>query len=75
MEECRGRSGRELSDGPGKLCRALGITADHDVLNLVSSQVIWIGDDGTEPEQTLARPRAGISKGVDRPWRFRCMFR
>jgi 3-methyladenine DNA glycosylase Mpg len=33
------------------------------------------GPTNAEPEQTLARPRAGISKGVDRPWRFRCMFR
>jgi DNA-3-methyladenine glycosylase len=75
MEARRGRSGRELSNGPGKLCRALGITADHDGLDLVASQTIWISDDGAKPDKTLVGQRVGISKGVQTPWRFRSVSR
>lgn len=71
MEARRGLSGRELSNGPGKLCRALGITAGHDGLDLVSSGIVWIGDDGAKPEKTLVGPRVGIRQGVETPWRFR----
>lgn len=75
MQERRGRSGRELSNGPGKLCRALGITADHNGLNLAASRIIWISDDGTEPDETLVGKRVGISKGIETPWRFRSISR
>jgi DNA-3-methyladenine glycosylase len=75
MEARRGRSGRELSNGPGKLCRALGITAEHDGLDLVASQTIWMSDDGAEQRKTLIGPRVGISKGTETPWRFRSVGR
>lgn len=71
MERRRGRSGRDLVNGPGKLCQALGISAIHNGLDLVSGPVIRIVDDGTVVSEVIAGPRVGIRKGVDTPWRFR----
>ncbi len=68
---------RSLTDGPGKLTRALGIGLRHDAVDLVDGgshddAEISIVDDGcAPPKQPLTGPRIGISKGVDTPWRFR----
>jgi len=65
------RRGREdhLTDGPGKLCQALGITGDHDGTSVVDGRV-QLCAARTGPEDVAATPRVGISKAVDRPWRF-----
>ncbi len=66
-----GRPDRELANGPGKLCQALGIVADHNGADLLDGPVI-VADDGTPPPQSpLVGPRIGITKGVETPWRFR----
>ena len=68
----RARPDRELSNGPGKLCAALGIELKHDGLDLLGDRGVSIEDDGTEPPPTpLIGPRIGISKAVDSPLRFR----
>ncbi len=68
-----GRRDVELADGPGKLCRALGITGEQYGTDLCDDGApVRIVDDGTPPpERPLAGPRVGITKAVDRPWRFR----
>lgn len=65
------RRGREdhLTDGPGKLCQALGITGDHDGTSVVDGPVRLSAAE-TRPVRVEATPRIGISKAVDRPWRF-----
>lgn len=65
------RRGREdhLTDGPGKLCQALGITGDHDGTSVVDGPV-QLSAGRTGPVQVETTPRIGISKAVDRPWRF-----
>jgi DNA-3-methyladenine glycosylase len=69
MAERRGLfSPRDLCSGPGKLAEALGITRAHDGLSL----------DEAPFSLTLARtapgiaigPRIGITKAVEKPWRF-----
>ena len=68
----RGRPDRELSNGPGKLCAALGIELDHDGIDLLGDGRVSIDDDGTDPPTNpLVGPRIGISKAVDAPLRFR----
>jgi DNA-3-methyladenine glycosylase len=68
----RGCPERGLSDGPGKLCQALGIELAHDGTDLLGERDIALLDDGTPPPVApLVGPRVGISKAVDRPWRFR----
>jgi len=68
-----GRPDRELADGPGKLCQALSIGLSHDGTDLCSAHSpVTLHDDGTAPPNEPVRgPRVGITKGVDRPWRFR----
>ena len=66
-----GRPDSELANGPGKLCQALGIVADHNGADLVDGPVT-LADDGTAPPQSpLVGPRIGITKGAETPWRFR----
>lgn len=57
------------TNGPGKLCRALGIalTDNGQVLNGARLQV---RDDGFVADNILVSPRVGIQKGQETPWRF-----
>jgi len=69
----RQRPDRVLADGPGKLCQALAIGAEHDGTDALSSSAeVVLLDDGVQPPvEPLVGPRIGITKGVDTPWRFR----
>ena len=72
MRVRRDRPDRELTDGPGKLCAALGVELDDDGIDLVGPSRISIVDDGVAaPVEPLVGPRVGISKAVDAPLRFR----
>lgn len=72
MRVRRGRADRELCNGPGKLCQALGIELAHDGVDLVGGSATSIEDDGvTPPVAPIVGPRIGISKAVDAPLRFR----
>ncbi len=64
----RGRSDH-LTDGPGKLCQALGITGAHDGLDLLDAASPVRLVTGSALQYTVT-PRIGISKAVDLPWRF-----
>lgn len=69
MQQRRGRSDH-LTDGPGKVCAALGITGDHDGTDLLdpdsSVHLAW----APGLKEFSAVPRVGISKATERPWRF-----
>lgn len=56
-----------LADGPGKLCEALGVTLDHNRLDLAGPP-LWI-EPGKPPARIAWTPRVGISVGIDRHWR------
>jgi len=73
VEEMWRRRGRlPLADGPGKLCQAFRISLDDDGVDLAGPGPIRIVDDGTPPPaDPVAGPRVGISKAIDRPWRYR----
>jgi DNA-3-methyladenine glycosylase len=65
---------RELTSGPGKLCRALGIDRSFDGADLSGARV-WIEEAGAtfSQEEVAAGPRIGIAyAGADalKPWRF-----
>ena len=59
--------------GPGKLTKALGITGEYNRSSVVTSDVLWIGDDGFRCEIALDK-RVGIGyasqEDQDRLWRF-----
>ena len=63
---------RSSTNGPGRLCRALGITRDkHDGLSFVDSKGLQIASNGEFAKFGLGvSPRVGISKAVDEPYRF-----
>jgi DNA-3-methyladenine glycosylase len=63
------RTRRDLTSGPGKLCRAFGIGKSHNGASLQGPE-IWLEDDGYDCGRVLVSPRIGISKGQDRLWRF-----
>jgi len=73
MTTRRSQDGRriETSDlcrGPGNLTRALGITLDHNRLDLTGSE-LYIEDRGFLRGRVSWGTRIGIRVAADRPWR------
>ena len=61
----------DLTNGPGKLCQALGLDGSHDGTDLFAAGAeLALDDDGSAPPAVAASPRIGISVAADRPWRF-----
>jgi len=69
MANRRGRSA-PLTDGPGKLCQALGIDGSSDGHRIGPSAEISLELPETPPPNIIATPRVGISRATDRLWRF-----
>jgi DNA-3-methyladenine glycosylase len=69
----QGQPDHNLSNGPGKLCIALGIDRQLDAADLLG-HTVWIEDGEKIPRsQIAAGPRVGIDYAedwVDKPWRF-----
>jgi DNA-3-methyladenine glycosylase len=74
MRENRGglADTRQLTNGPGKLAQALGLTRlshdGHDVTN--SHEEIMILPNDHPPFEMVTTTRIGITQGVDLPWRY-----
>jgi DNA-3-methyladenine glycosylase len=59
---------RALCSGPGKLTEALGVTIKHNGLPLDRPPFeLWAR---TEKPEIVTGPRIGITKAVEKPWRF-----
>ena len=72
LDEMRARRGtddvRLLCKGPGRLCQALGVTREHDGLQLDRPPFELRARRG---EVEIVRgPRIGITKAADLPWRY-----
>ena len=70
----KGRAGIELTNGPAKLCYALGIDRALNSIDLVTSEELWLEHDApVASEQIVAGPRVGV-RGDDFAltveWRF-----
>lgn len=66
------RPDKTLTSGPGSVTQALGITREHNALQL-DRPPIWIEDRGIKPRNIIVGPRVGIDyAGEDAllPWRF-----
>lgn len=68
--------GRCLVDGPGRLCRALGIDRSHNGVDVTAGEQIWFENRGGQVRrnQVLAEPRIGVDyagQWAKKPWRFR----
>ena len=68
----KARRATDLASGPGKLCAALGIDLSHYGADLLDpdSPVRLLPGPGLGPAEVITGPRVGISKAVERPWRF-----
>lgn len=64
---------RNLTNGPGKLCLAMGIDRQLDRADLLGERV-WLEEFEKVPESRIARgPRIGIDyaqEWIEKPWRF-----
>ena len=73
LEAMRGRRGDrpdlELCSGPGKLTEALGIGLADNGADLSRDPFLLLAPDG-DPPAVVTGPRIGITKAVERPWRF-----
>jgi DNA-3-methyladenine glycosylase len=74
IEEMRLRRGPkhrdgELCNGPGKLTEALGISLGQNGADLTAPPFEILPPDGSPPA-VVTGPRIGITKAVERPWRF-----
>ncbi len=59
---------RLLCSGPGRICAALRISGAHNGLALDEPPFAIF--PRTEPGEVVAGPRIGITKAVDKPWRY-----
>jgi DNA-3-methyladenine glycosylase len=74
LETMRARRGerpdRDLCSGPGKLTEALGIDLGANGADLLSQPFLLLAPESGWAEEVLTGPRVGITKAVERPWRF-----
>jgi DNA-3-methyladenine glycosylase len=70
MEKRRGRTGIVLTNGPGKLCQALGVTRELSGHDLALPPLMLVRCSLLPPEQIVTTTRIGISKATDELRRF-----
>jgi DNA-3-methyladenine glycosylase len=71
MRERRGvRSDRDLCSGPGKLTEALGVGLAENDADLMREPFLLLEPAGGGRPEVTVGPRIGITKAVERPWRF-----
>ncbi|RJQ31357.1 MAG: DNA-3-methyladenine glycosylase [Actinobacteria bacterium] len=59
----------DLTNGPGKLAQALGITKGYYGMDLTSKQ-FHVSSNGEKSGRIITTTRIGISQGCDLPYRF-----
>jgi DNA-3-methyladenine glycosylase len=62
-------SDRDLCNGPGKLTEALGVGLAQNDTDLMRDPFLLLAPQGERP-QVITGLRIGITKAVDRPWRY-----
>lgn len=60
-------------NGPGKLCRYLGITKEQNGADLTRNKSFFVEETNLHPPFETT-PRIGISKGTDKLWRFKAQL-
>jgi DNA-3-methyladenine glycosylase len=70
MQELRPRSGVDISNGPAKLCQALGVDKTLNGHKLTEAPFRLIPRSSLNPKLIVQTTRIGISQAKDMPWRF-----
>ncbi len=63
------QSDKLFTNGPGKLCRAFGLTRDQNGLDLLGDELIIVSCD-EQLHEIKTSPRIGIKQATQREWRF-----
>lgn len=56
-------------NGPGKLCKALGINKEQNAIDITKNEHFLVKDTSIKID-VEATPRIGIKVGTDKLWRF-----
>ncbi len=64
------RPDTDLCSGPGKLTEALGIGLDANDADLSADPFLLLPPELDWSGEVVTSPRVGITKAVERPWRF-----
>jgi DNA-3-methyladenine glycosylase len=56
-------------NGPGKICKIFGINKIHNACDITTHDHFFISDIDLNPS-FYTTSRIGISKGLDKPWRY-----
>jgi DNA-3-methyladenine glycosylase len=65
---------RELTNGPGKLCKALNINIDDNGIDVIKSKKLFLSEDiNFKDTEIVVTTRIGITKGTELPLRFYLM--
>ena len=73
QEKRKVKKEKDISNGPGKLTKALGITKEDNGADLVASENLWLEDDGYKVKDIVETTRIGIDyaeEDILKPWRF-----
>lgn len=70
VEKRRGKTGVETTNGPAKLCQALGIDRSMGGHDLRAGELRLIPQEPLSLSAITQTVRIGISQGKDVPWRF-----
>lgn len=61
----------KLASGPGRLCRAFGLSVKQNGWDVAHrDSILYLEDRHEKPVKAERSPRIGITKGTDKLWRF-----
>lgn len=66
----RVRRDRDLTNGPGKLCLAMGITGAMNGTSLRDGRIVLRAGEPVPDDEVVITPRIGITRAADWPLRF-----
>lgn len=67
---CNVKNKLNITNGPGRLTKALDITRSHNGLNLTDKQSILKIESGVNPKNVVTTTRVGISRAKEKYWRY-----
>jgi DNA-3-methyladenine glycosylase len=59
-----------LTSGPGKVCRAMGINKSHYGADLTDGTIFILDSQKVQNNMIVVTKRVGIKKSIELPWRF-----
>ncbi len=70
MEQKRGLTGFNLTNGPAKICQAFALERNENGMDLLGNEIYITEGESVKIRQIEASTRIGISIGTEKLWRF-----